>query len=133
MKIKDQKEEIICAKPKQNGWWSCDSCPSQNFLFFFELIAHWREYHNFDSNVDINTSKYHYEKMTIENQIERDTNLAKDNWTCHACEYGEKFEHKFQLVNHWHKQHSNQEIMYEVCQWCSELFTSPDSCKTVSI
>ena len=45
----------------------------------------------------------------------------------------EKFEHKFQLVNHWHKQHSNQEIMYEVCQWCSELFTSPDSCKTVSI
>ena len=71
--------------------------------------------------------------MTLENQIERDTNLAKDNWTCHACEYGEKFEHKFQLVNHWHKQHSNQEIMYEVCQWCSELFTSPDSCKTVSI
>ena len=114
------------AKPNDNGWWSCNSCSSQYFLFFFELVAHWREFHGHKSNF----LKYHYEKMTYEKQIERDNCLAKDNWMCQVCEYGEKFDHKFQLVSHWFKNHSNSEVTYEVCQWCSELFTSPE-CSTL--
>ena len=124
---KEQKEEINSAIPKENGWWHCNSCSSQNFLFFFELTAHWREHHGFN----IDASKHHYDKITLEHQVERDSNMAKYGWTCEVCQNGEKFDHKFQLVSHWHKQHSNPDITYEVCQWCSELFTSPESSAAV--
>jgi hypothetical protein len=124
---KEQKEEINSAIPKENGWWHCNSCSSQNFLFFFELTAHWRENHGFN----IDASKHHYDKITLEHQVERDSNMAKYGWTCELCQNGEKFDHKFQLVSHWHKKHSNPDITYEVCQWCSELFTSPESSAAV--
>ena len=123
---REQKEEIVNAKHNENGWWSCNSCSSGNFLFFFELFAHWRECHDFNPNL----LKYHYEKITLDNQIDRDVILAQDGWACQACEGGEKFDHKFQLVSHWHKHHSNPDVTYEVCQWCSELFSSPE-CSTL--
>ena len=119
--------------PWQTRWrsenmtfWSCNSCSSGNFLFFFELFAHWRECHDFNPNL----LKYHYEKITLDNQIDRDVILAQDGWACQACEGREKFDHKFQLVSHWHKHHSNPDVTYEVCQWCSELFSSPE-CSTL--
>jgi hypothetical protein len=126
LRTKEQKEEIINSKPNNSGWWSCKSCSDQNFLFFFELVTHWQEIHEFNSNL----LKYHYENLTFEGQMERDSNLAKDGWACHICENKEKFDHKFQLVSHWFKHHSNRDVTYEVCQYCSELFTSPE-CSTV--
>ena len=126
LRTKEQKEEIINAKPNIFGWWSCKSCSDQNFLFFFELVTHWQEIHEFNSNL----LKYHYENLTFEGQMERDSYLAKDGWSCHICENKEKFDHKFQLVSHWYKHHSNRDVTYEVCQYCSELFTSPE-CSTV--
>ena len=71
--------------------------------------------------------------MTFEKQIERDNDLAKYGWTCHLCDNSELFEHKFQLVSHWYKTHSNPDLTYEVCQWCSELFTSAESSTMVRI
>ena len=43
-----QKSKVVTpdVQPKENGWWMCSSCPDQNkFLFFFELVAHWSEFH----------------------------------------------------------------------------------------
>ena len=43
---------------------------------------------------------------------------------CQVCDTEEKFDFKFQLATHWIENHSNPEVTYEVCQWCSELFVS---------
>ena len=117
-----QKEQIVSIKPNENGWWSCDLCSDQRFyLFFFELMEHCIEFHDFNSDY----LKDHYETITMEKQIERDNMLSNDCFICHICDdHSEKFEHKFQLTNHWYKEHSNPEVTYDVCQWCSELFTS---------
>ena len=54
-------------------------------------------------------------------------------WSCSICQKSPEslgkvtFEHKFQLVTHWHEKHSHKEAVYEVCQWCMELFFSPGS------
>ena len=37
--------------------------------------------------------------------------LANDGWTCHLCPSENlKFDHKFQLVTHWHENHTDKEI-----------------------
>jgi hypothetical protein len=46
------------------------------------------------------------------------------NFNCSLCETKKSFEHKFQLVTHWHENHSDVNVTYEVCQWCMKLFTS---------
>ena len=53
--------------------------------------------------------------------------MAKNGWICEICENGEKFEHKFQLVEHWHQNHSIADTIYESCQWCFEVFVSTES------
>ena len=87
-----------------------------------------REFHDFNPNL----LKYHYDTMTLEKQVERENILAQDSWICQACDVEEKFDHKFQLVSHWYKYHSNPNVTYEVCQWCSELFTSSECSTLVS-
>ena len=97
------------------------SCSSQNiFLYFFELVAHWREVHDFNSHL----LWYHYDALTLEEHKERDSNLVKNSWSCQVCESGEKYDFKFQLASHWIENHSNPEVTYEVCQWCSEIFVN---------
>ena len=96
------------------------------FLYFFELVAHWREVHDFNSHL----LWYHYDALTLEEHKERDSNLVKNSWSCQVCESGEKYDFKFQLASHWIENHSNPEVTYEVCQWCSELFSSPE-CSTL--
>ena len=90
------------------------------FLYFFELVAHWREVHDFNSHL----LWYHYDALTLEEHKERDSNLVKNSWTCQICESGEKYDFKFQLASHWIENHSNPEVTYEVCQWCSEIFVN---------
>ena len=96
-------------------------CSSQNmFLYFFELVAHWREIHDFNSHL----LWYHYDALTLEEHKQRDANLVKNSWSCQVCESGEKYYFKFQLASHWIENHSNPEVTYEVCQWCSEIFVN---------
>ena len=90
------------------------------FLYFFELVAHWREVHDFNSHL----LWYHYDALTLEEHKERDSNLVKNSWSCQVCESGEKYDFKFQLASHWIENHSNPEVTYEVCQWCSEIFVN---------
>ena len=49
------------------------------FLYFFELVAHWREVHDFNSHL----LWYHYDALTLEEHKERDSNLCVDHaiWT----------------------------------------------------
>ena len=56
--------------------------------------------------------------------------IQKNGWACKVCKPEENFEHKFQMVTHLHEKHS-EGIMCEPCQWCCELFKSPDQ-ETVS-
>ena len=67
--------------------------------------------------------------------LESDIISASQNnsgiWHCSLCQESSEsldkisFEHKFQLVSHWYETHSDNNVTYEVCQWCMELFTSP--------
>ena len=84
------------------------------------MVAHWREVHDFNSHL----LWYHYDALTLEEHKKRDSNLVINNWTCQVCESGEKYDFKFQLASHWIENHSNPEVTYEVCQWCSEIFVN---------
>ena len=64
--------------------------------------------------------------VTVENTFQ------KNGWACKVCEPEENFEHKFQMVTHLHEKHS-EGLMYEPCQWCCELFKSPDQEKVSPI
>ena len=60
--------------------------------------------------------------------LETDLNAFQETgiWNCSLCQDKEKtFSHKFQLVTHWHEIHSHKDAVFEVCQWCMELFFSP--------
>ena len=130
----EQYAEIIPTdlKPKQDGWWTCTSCSSHNmFLYFFELIAHCREIHGLKTLQP--KLRHKYDVITVDDFIQREINLAKDGWICYMCENWGKFEHKFQLVTHWHENHSIKDFTYEACQWCSELFASPECSAEVNI
>ena len=96
------------------------------FLYFFEYIAHYREIHRLKTLRPKERFGDKYEVIRTDAFIQQEKNLAKDGWICRMCENVEKFEHKFQLLTHWHENHSNPEVTYEACQWCSELFISPD-------
>ena len=119
----------IDIKPKEMGWYTCSSCSNEKtFLYFFELMAHYCEIHGFQSLVFNSKARSYYDElMTPTDFIEKEKNLAKYGWTCQMCCNGETFEHKFQLVSHWLKNHSINDVIYEVCQWCSEVFLSTES------
>ena len=62
-------------------------------------------------------------------RLERDLKSYQKNgnWSCSLCQNEVKFDHKFQLVTHWHETHAHKDAIFEVCQWCMELFFSPGS------
>ena len=67
--------------------------------------------------------------------LETDLNAFQETgiWNCSLCENKEKtFSHKFQLVTHWYETHSHKDAVFEVCQWCMELFFSPGSSAKVN-
>ena len=67
--------------------------------------------------------------------LETDLNAFQETgiWNCSLCQNKEKtFSHKFQLVTHWHETHSSKDAVFEVCQWCMELFFSPGSSAKVN-
>ena len=113
---------------KENGWWMCSSCPKQKmFLFFFELVTHWTEFHE-------NAASFvRFGAATAKEIIERDVILANNGWKCYLCSEETKFEHKFQLVSHWHEKHSQAKHTYEMCQWCMEVFDCPTNSMKVSL
>ena len=75
-----------------------------------------------------------YSLFSAKEIVERDIILANDGWTCHLCPSENlKFDHKFQLVTHWHENHTDKEMYtYEMCQWCMEVFDSPTNSMKVS-
>ena len=118
----NQKSKPIAphVPPKENGWWKCKHCPEHKpFLFFFELVSHWDEYHR---KFPITTK---FGAAPSEAIIKRDIALANGNWTCYTCHSNPNFQHKFQLVTHWYEQHKKENHPYEICQWCIEVFDSP--------
>ena len=62
-------------------------------------------------------------------RLERDLKSYQKNgnWSCSLCQNEVNFDHKFQLVTHWHETHAHKDAIFEVCQWCMELFFSPGS------
>ena len=117
----------------QNGFWFCDECnENKKFLFLFELFQHWRDNHGSDFIIEMNTDlEVKLQEMCQSNlDILSDCNELipqRNFWKCEVCQNGVKFDHKFQLVSHWYEHHSNREnIIYEACQLCMDLFTSPE-------
>ena len=117
----------------QNGFWFCDECnENKKFLFLFELFQHWRDNHSSDFIIEMNTDlEVKLQEMCQSNlDILSDCNELipqRNFWKCEVCQNGVKFDHKFQLVSHWYENHSNREnITYEACQLCMDLFTSPE-------
>ena len=97
------------------------------FLFFFELVTHWTEFHE-------NAASFvRFGAATAKEIIERDVILASNGWKCYLCSEETKFEHKFQLVSHWHEKHSQAKHTYEMCQWCMEVFDCPTNSMKVSL
>ena len=115
---KDQSSKYIKSKKDcmdENGWWICKSCPDEKYNFSFELINHWKKVHG---------SKYpSFEDLILSGKeiLDRDQKFQKMGWPCGQCNTEEVFEHKFQMITHWHENHSNHET-FEVCQCCCELF-----------
>ena len=128
--VKELLNASDLTKFHENGLWICHICSNRKYLFVFELFDHWREFHSKDFVVGIGTK---LEDKLFENcekysetTFDRDLLLFQDGyWVCPLCQNQDKFEHKCQLVSHWFENHSNAELIYEACQWCMELFTSP--------
>jgi hypothetical protein len=116
----------------QNGFWFCDECnENKKFLFLFELFQHWRDNHDSDFIIEMNTDlEVKLQEMCQSNlDILSDCNELipqRNYWKCEVCQNGVKFDHKFQLVSHWYENHSNKNVTYEACQLCMDLFTSPE-------
>ena len=122
-------------KPKENGWYSCSYCSNESsFLYFFEIMAHYREIHGLQTLLPNSRERAKCEKpMTPMDFKTREKKLSESCWTCRICNDGKEFKHKFELVTHWLHSHSIQYVIYEACQWCSELFISTDSSAKVRL
>ena len=122
-------------KPKENGWYSCSNCPNESsFLYFFEIMSHYREIHGIQTLLPNSRERTKYDKpMTPMDFNAREKKLSDSGWTCQICNNGKEFKHKFELVTHWLHSHSIQYVIYEACQWCSELFISTDSSAKVRL
>ena len=129
------KSEIMDMKPKENGWYSCSHCPNKSsFLYFFEIMAHYREIHGLQTLLPNSKERMKYEKpMTPMDFNIREKKLSESGWTCQICNNGKEFKHKFEFVTHWLHSHSIQYVIYEACQLCSELFISTDSSAKVRL
>ena len=106
----------------ENGWLTCDSCPNEKFYFIFELQLHREKVHK--NEVKQPTTKTDRD-LIVNNFAKRQMIFQKNGWACKICEPEVKFEHKFQMITHWHENHSSGGL-YEPCQWCCEVFQSPD-------
>ena len=106
----------------ENGWLTCDKCPNENFYFIFELQLHREKVH--ENEVKLPTTKTDRDFL-VNNFAKREMIFQKNGWACKICEPEIKFEHKFQMITHWHEKHSSGGL-YEPCQWCCEVFQSPD-------
>ena len=138
------KSEIMVMKPKENGWYSCRYCPNESsFLYFFEILAHYREIHGLQTLLPNSRERTTYDKLYLQRSLDksmtpmdfntREKKLLESGWTCQICNNGKKFKHKFELVTHWLHSHAIQYVIYEACQWCSELFISTDSSAKVRL
>lgn len=122
-------------KTKENGWYSCSYCPNESsFLYFFEIMAHYREIHGLQTLLPNSRERTKYDKpMTPMDFNTRENKLSESGWTCQICNNRKEFKHKFELVTHWLHSHSIQYVIYEACQWCSELFISTESSAKVML
>ena len=117
------------------GFWICIKCPdTRKFNFIFELWNHWTSEHGTENPFDPNPNRFQ-DRIDWSNLVpsgkeifERDQMFHQNGgWSCGQCTYStdrNKFEHKFQMVTHWLENHSNN-LTYEVCQYCCELFENP--------
>ena len=106
----------------ENCWLTCDKCPNEKFYFIFELQLHREKVHK--NEVKQPTTKTD-RNFIVDNFANRQMIFQKNGWACTICEPEVKFEHKFQMITHWHEKHSSGGL-YEPCQWCCEVFQSPD-------
>jgi hypothetical protein len=106
----------------ENGWLPCDKCPNEKFYFIFELQLHREKVHK--NEVKLPTTKTDRD-FIVNSFAKREMIFQKNGWACKICEPEVKFEHKFQMITHWHEKHSSGGL-YEPCQWCCEVFQSPD-------
>ena len=44
----------------------------------------------------------------VNNFAKREMIFQKNGWACKICESEVKFEHKFQMITHWHEKHSQE-------------------------
>ena len=50
-------------KTKENGWYSCSYCPNESsFLYFFEIMAHYREIHGLQTLLPNSRERTKYDK-----------------------------------------------------------------------
>ena len=106
----------------ENCWLTCDKCPNEKFYFIFELQLHREKVHK---NEVKHITPYEDRYFIEYNFAKRQMIFQKNGWKCKTCEPEVKFEHKFQMITHWHEKHSSGGL-YEPCQWCCEVFQSPD-------
>ena len=97
------------------GWWCCQECIDECFLFDFELLKHYREVHGKIALLGGLAIK------TEENILQRNELLAQSKWKCLYCPEGCTHDSKLQLLEHWEKMHRS-DFTFEVCQWCLEMF-----------
>ena len=112
----------LTIKIDENGWLTCDKCQNEKFYFIFELQLHREKVHK--NEVKLPTTKTDRD-FIVNNFAKREMIFQKNGWACQICEPEVKFEHKFQMITHWHENHSSGGL-YEPCQWCCEVFQSPD-------
>ena len=106
----------------ENCWLTCDKCPNEKFYFIFELQLHREKVHK---NEVKNITPYEDRYFIEYNFAKRQMIFQKNGWKCKTCEPEVKFEHKFQMITHWHEKHSSG-LLLEPCQWCCEVFRQPD-------
>ena len=85
----------------EEGWWVCKICKNEKFNFAIEIINHWKEVHN----ENLSSLKFTL-LLTAKEIFEREKYFHENGWLCGRCDSNEKFEHKFQLVEHWQENHS---------------------------
>ena len=106
----------------ENCWLTCDKCPNEKFYFIFELQLHREKVHK---NEVKHMTPYEDRYFIEYNFAKRQMIFQKNGWKCKTCEPEVKFEHKFQMITHWHEKHSSG-LQLEPCQWCCEVFRQPD-------
>ena len=132
--------DVSQIKPTENGWWKCDYCMGKNsFLFYCELVTHWKEIcpkvsEAYKKSPKINTIlSQAFGTLSAKEIIERDIILSNHGWICQICPKAIKYDYKFQLLEHWLEYHIKDEEKYKMCQWCMEFVDSSFDYQKVSL